>query len=336
MINNLQSNLKSLESRSALPGNSSWSFLFSYYKYKHFIENLGISYGTFYQEWSNNTALITELNSRPLVSGDWIWAFYLPLVSQIKVILESKSYPIILGLSGLPGSGKSTFGKTLEFISSYMNIPINVISMDDFYLPSSQLDKAMKGNPWKVPRGLPGSHSITEIEESLNRYAESGVLIAPQFDKSLRSGLGERSGVIKGKPKVLILEGWFLGCLPLNYPLAFRDDHFNLALTEEEITYRNIVQDCLYSYKPIWKKFFKTWHLKAKDFSYTMLWKSQQEQNLLKTYGSALQGNQLNSFIRMINTSIPQKSLQNIDSDVTLVLNKSRNISDILCKINEY
>ena len=42
--------------------------------------------------------------------------------------------------------------------------------------------------------------------------------------------------------------------------------------------------------------------------------------------GSSLKGDRLDSFIRMINTAIPQESLQNINSDFVIIINKMREI----------
>ncbi len=45
-----------------------------------------------------------------------------------------------------------------------------------------------------------------------------------------------------------------------------------------------------------------------------------------KQCGTSLQGNILDSFVRMIQTAIPQYSLMNIDSDVIVKINNSRQL----------
>ena len=321
--------------------NSPWknsqklSFDNSIYKLEKLLNTFGISRNTFEEEWSNNQRVIHKLSSIELVKYDWIWFFYLPFISYLKSLVSNNSNKLIIGISGLPGTGKSTCGKYLQALSHDINIPINVVSMDDFYLPSYKLDKVMNDNPWKVPRGLPGSHSVREITESLDRFIETGILKAPQFDKSLRNGLGDRSGYITSKPSVLILEGWFLGCLPLK-----RTDTKNLnvekslttPLNQEEINYRMKTQKILRSYLPVWGKLSSIWHLKPEFFSYTSIWKKEQENYQFKTKGSSLQGVNLESFVRMINASLPHKSLLEIDSDVKVVLSADRQIKNILTK----
>ena len=98
---------------------------------------------------------------------DWIWGLGFPLLTEIKKFFDSSNERCLLGISALPGCGKSTLGKWLEVASSELNWPIKVLSLDDFYLPGDELDKAMFDNPWGVPRGLPGSHSIELLEKTI-------------------------------------------------------------------------------------------------------------------------------------------------------------------------
>ena len=82
-----------------------------------------------------------------------------------------------------------------------------------------------------------------------------------------------------------------------------------------------VVQASLERYQFLWKKFGRIWHLKASEFNVTSLWKSQQEMNMQQEKGAFLMGKSLDSFIRMIETSIPKRCLQSIDSSVVVKLN---------------
>ncbi len=270
------------------------------------------------------------LKSEMLITKGFLWSFCLPIVSHIASYLSSNPEPVLLGISGLPGSGKSTLGKVLEKAFQLNNITSSVISLDDFYLPSSELNIAMKDNPWNVSRGLPGSHSLEDIQNTIDLFRKSGEVKAPVFDKSLRNGLGDRSGWMSSRSQVLVIEGWFIGCKPLQ-PCQNINNFVSIdqVLLDEEIIYRSKVQKLLKLYVPIWDQFYKLFHLKAKDFLYTMSWKTEQENNMLLTKGSSLSGKRLKSFIRMITTSIPQNSLQNIEANIIYELNNSRNIISI-------
>ena len=41
------------------------------------------------------------------------------------------------------------------------------ISIDDFYYDAFNLDRSMSGNPWGAPRGLPGSHDLALLSETI-------------------------------------------------------------------------------------------------------------------------------------------------------------------------
>ncbi len=310
------------------------NFLFSFDSYRLFLEGLCIQPSSFFHKWSDhNTKTIIDKYWKPNTNLDWKWSLTFPFFSLLENYAYSIDSPIIIGFSGLPGSGKSTLGLWIDSVAREMSLDIKVISLDDFYLPGKEMDIAMKDNPWNVPRGFPGSHSLDILNQSLDTFLKSGVLSSPTFDKSLRDGKGDRLGWCKLKTKVLILEGWFVGCEPVSDLLNVDDlaeEQFNLLLSQSEKEYRNLIQKSLLQYSRIWRKFTKVWHLKASNFDNTIIWKSQQENEMILQKGSGLKGNNLSNFIRMIQTSIPQKSLSFINSDTTVVINQDRRIEKLI------
>ncbi len=80
------------------------------------------------------------------------------------------------------------------------------------------------------------------------------------------------------------------------------------------------------------EKINKIWHLKSSQFNNTILWKTQQEEEMIKYKGSGLKDNELKNFIRMIQSSIPQQSLSYIDSDTTIEINQKRRIINFYTK----
>ena len=308
-------------------------FLFSLDSYRLFLEGLSINPSLFYQKWSDvNVQSIIDKYWKPNQKSDWKWSLTFPFFSLLEHYINTINSPIIIGFSGLPGSGKSTLGFWIDSVARELSLDIKVISLDDFYLPGKEMDFAMNGNPWNVPRGFPGSHSLDLLHQSLDTFLKTGVLSSPTFDKSLRGGKGDRSGWCEFKPKVLILEGWFVGCEPISDISKIDDlddEKFNLSLSQREKDYRVLIQDSLLDYSKIWEKFEKIWHLKSSRFNNTILWKSHQEEEMIKLRGSGLKGNNLTDFIRMIQTSIPQQSLSFIRSDTTVEINQYRRIDKL-------
>ena len=262
------------------------------------------------------------------VNDDWIWGLALPLLSQAYKFQNIFPDRKIIGISALPGTGKTTLGKWLEAISLKLNFKIAVISIDDFYLPSNEMQLAIKDNPWNVSRGFPGSHSAKLMHEKLLNWKINGELNVPVFDKSLRNGLGDRSHWRLDNPDLLILEGWFLG---VNPSTNFLDDHIFItpSLSSHEYAYRFTIQENLKSYIDTWRLIDNIWHLKPLKFSYMNQWKTFQEKEMFFKKGKSLQDEKLNNFLRMLNVSIPHKNFDEINSDVLLLINKVRKLVDV-------
>ena len=259
------------------------------------------------------------------VNDDWIWGLALPLLSQAYKFQNSFSDRKIIGISALPGTGKTTLGKWLEAISLKLDFKIAVISIDDFYLPSDEMKLAIKNNPWNVSRGFPGSHSVKLMYEKLFNWKINGELNVPVFDKSLRNGLGDRSHWRLDKPDLLIVEGWFLGIEPLSVDVNNLINK-STELSSQESLYRMIIQKNLHEYLSIWNLIDNIWHLKPLKFEYMNIWKSHQEQEMFLKKGNALQDEKLSNFLRMLNVSIPHQSFDEVKSYALLLIDQERNL----------
>ena len=278
-------------------------------------------------EFWNNKKNILSIGQfwKNKVNDDWIWGLALPLLSQAYKFKNNFYDRKIIGISALPGTGKTTLGKWLEAISLKLNFKIAVISIDDFYLPSEEMNLAVKHNPWNVSRGFPGSHSVKLMHEKILNWKINGELKVPVFDKSLRNGLGDRSHWRTDKPDLLILEGWFLGIEPLS--IDINDQQIiNMNLSSHESSYRLKIQRNLKEYLDVWKLIDNIWQLKPLEFEYMNMWKSNQEQEMLVQKGNALQDEKLSNFLRMLNVSIPHKSFDLIDSYALLLIDQERNL----------
>ena len=259
-------------------------------------------------------------------NDDWLWGVVLPILSDIYYLKRNTSSKIVIGLSALPGTGKTTLGLLIEKLSLKMNIDISVVSMDDFYLPFSEMQIAIKENPWNVSRGFPGTHSINLLEEKILEWKDTGKFNHPVFDKSLKNGLGDRSHWKTSFPEIIILEGWFLGVKPLSSQNRLKEN-IKPALLADEISYRSKIQENLKYYLNIWQLIDKIWQIKPKQFLYLNKWKSNQEREMLRVRGSALIDSQLSDFLRMLNRSIPQVSFNEIAANYKIILDENRNLT---------
>ena len=259
---------------------------------------------------------------------DWLWGVVLPLLYDVYNLKRSKKKRKVIGLSALPGTGKTTLGFLIEKLSLKMNIKVSVVSMDDFYLPFSEMNFAIKDNPWNVSRGFPGSHSTYLIEDRILEWKNTGIFNYPVFDKSLRNGLGDRSSWEIKFPDVLILEGWFLGVNQISSE-EISIEKVKPCLYSHEVEYRLKIQKNLNEYFKVWQLIEKIWQIKPKEFSYMDDWKSDQENEMLKLKGNALVDDNLTNFLRMLNCSIPHESFNEINSRYLIILNKNRELISV-------
>ena len=278
--------------------------------------------------WNNQRSIFSiDEFWKNKVNDDWIWGLALPLLSHAYKSYNRFSDRKIIGISALPGTGKTTLGKWLEAISFKLNFKIAVISIDDFYLPSDEMRLAIKNNPWNVSRGFPGSHSVKLMYEKLFNWKLNGELDVPVFDKSLRNGLGDRSHWRTDNPDLLILEGWFLGIEP--FTIDKNDKSQNIVdLNPHEYSYRHVINKNLKEYLDVWNLIDNIWHLKPLKFEYMNRWKSNQEQEMFLRKGNALQNEKLSNFLRMLNVSIPQKSFDVINSYALLLIDQERKLAE--------
>ena len=283
--------------------------------------------------WNNKkNILLIDQYWKNKVNDDWIWGLALPILSQAYKFHNNYSDRKIIGISALPGTGKTTLGKWLEEISLKLNFKISVISIDDFYLPSDEMKLAIKDNPWNVSRGFPGTHSVKLMFERLLNWKINGVLNAPIFDKSLRNGLGDRANWRLDKPDLLIIEGWFLGIEPFSSDFNYQDLNSE-DLSPHETSYRLKIQNNLNKYLDVWNLIDNIWHLKPLKFEYMNMWKTNQEKEMFLQKGKALREEKLSNFLRMLNVSIPHKSFDLINSYALLLIDQERNLLDAGLKL---
>ena len=296
-------------------------------KFENLIIDIGWdSLDSWFNFWNNKKNILSiDQYWTNKVNDDWIWGLALPLLSQAYKFHSNSSDRKIIGISALPGTGKTTLGKWLEAISLKLNFKISVISIDDFYLPSEEMKLAIKNNPWNVSRGFPGSHSVKLMHEKLLNWKINGELNVPVFDKSLRSGLGDRSHWRSDSPDLLIIEGWFLGIEPFSSDVNLKYIN-SVELNSHESSYRCKIQNNLKRYLEVWCLIDHIWHFKPLKFEYMNIWKTNQEKEMFLQKGKALKDEKLSNFLRMLNVSIPHKSFDVINSYALLLIDQERNL----------
>lgn len=142
--------------------------------------------------------------------------FSLPLLARAQQRFQQRGRRVVIGLNGPVGAGKSTLARQLNQLASRFGLRLAVASIDDAYRPLPERRRLLEGNPFGVSRVPPGTHDIPLMLEAIERWQQGGVLRLPRFNKTLEGGEGERDGWVEFDADVLVLEGWLIGCRPLD------------------------------------------------------------------------------------------------------------------------
>ena len=151
--------------------------------------------------------------------GDRSTGYCDTLILQLIEDLPTIGRPIIVGLSGPQGSGKSTAASRIADTLTKRCRPAAVLSLDDFYLPRAErLELARSVHPLLLTRGVPGTHDVDLAKDCLLRLGEPAAMApvqVPRFDK-LADDRADRSDWRPiGRPlEVIIFEGWCVGARP--------------------------------------------------------------------------------------------------------------------------
>ncbi|EON67166.1 hypothetical protein W97_06419 [Coniosporium apollinis CBS 100218] len=140
---------------------------------------------------------------------------------------ERRHPPFVLALTGLQGSGKSTWAsKIYQALKKEYNFKVIALSLDDLYLDHQGLVRTRESNPNNPllrTRGQPGTHDDKLARSFFESLASGqGDILVPAFDKSKFDGEGDRVPrdqweCVGGESlvDVVVFEGWCVGFQPL-------------------------------------------------------------------------------------------------------------------------
>ena len=217
--------------------------------------------------------------------GRMIRSFLIPICFWISK-KASKKKPLIIGLAGGQGIGKTTITSIITIIlKKYFKLNAFKISIDDFYKTRKQRILLSKNkHPLLMTRGVPGTHDINIM---LNFFRKIKVkkfksLKLPKFNKAVDDRCKQSLWYkIQSKPDVVILEGWCVGARSQNSKELKKPVNSLEKIHDQNFKWRQYVN---YQLKTKYKKLFNQLDyilfLKAKNFSLLRRWRLKQEKKL--------------------------------------------------------
>jgi D-glycerate 3-kinase len=249
------------------------------------------------------------------------------IVSQFILSIvnsHSSSSPLIVGLSGAQGSGKSTLSSQLSsYLLKHHSLSCIVLSLDDFYhdyetihgSSSAWRKEVARGNTLLQGRGNPGTHNVelltTMLELCLGgkEAQEPGAyVLTPRYDKSAHAGKGDRMPRDKwhkltlGSFRVIFVEGWMVGFESVS-PSAIAQLHSDFTSTTSyscgTVSEWTQVNGLLGKYTSLWQ-LFHAFVVLTPDVSIpdrVFEWRLQQEQQLWQETGKGMQEGEVRNFV---------------------------------------
>ena len=171
------------------------------------------------------------------------------LADRILELRRQLTRPLIIGINGGQGSGKSTLSLFLvEWLVREHGLLAACLSLDDLYLSKARRQElARTKHALFATRGVPGTHDValgTHLLDKLLGLRDSGPVTIPKFDKTTDDLASDAEWpVIQAPVDVVVFEGWCVGARPqsdraLEAPVNALekeedpDGHWRLAVNE--------------------------------------------------------------------------------------------------------
>lgn len=237
------------------------------------------------------TGIIRRLiaqESLPDSYADTVRQVILPLAQHIQSLRGDRQRPVLVGINGAQGTGKSTLTLFLkELLSVLYQVPTASFSIDDLYLTRAERESlAEQQHPLLLTRGVPGTHDLTigqQLMERLMAGNSDTITPIPAFDKARDDRAPESDWpIFRGRAEVVLMEGWCVGALPEAGPESLAAPVNTLEAQEDtDGAWRGYVNACLKGqYATFFKQIDCLIMLKAPSMDCVLQWRTLQEHKL--------------------------------------------------------
>jgi D-glycerate 3-kinase len=190
--------------------------------------------------------------------------------------------PIVVGLAGAQGSGKSTMAPRLATRLEEAELRAATLALDDFYLTRAEREELARSvHPLLATRGVPGTHDMALLNDVIDALLGGRSALVPKFDKATDDRAIELRK-IEGLVDVVLLEGWCVGAQP--QPTAALTDPVNALERQEDPDglWRGWVNERLATdYSALFERLALRILLRAPSFGVVLRWRTEQERELL-------------------------------------------------------
>ncbi|QYX32488.1 glycerate kinase [Sphaerospermopsis torques-reginae] len=252
-----------------------------------------------------------------------LWDLWLPLGMKIASQRQKLGRPLIQGILGGQGTGKTTMSRILCLILQELGYSTLSLSLDDLYKTYSDRLTLMQQDPRLIWRGPPGTHDIDLGLSVLDQIRQgNSPVTVPRFDKSAFSGAGDRTTPeIFTNVDIVLFEGWFVGVLPID-PQAFTTAPPPI-ITDDDRAFARDMNHQLQAYLPLWQRLDSLIALDPSDYRCSLAWRKQAERKMIVAGKSGMNDSQIEEFVNYFWRSLHPELLIKpllISSKVDLVI----------------
>ena len=225
-----------------------------------------------------------------------LWQFWLPLAQRLIQTQQQLNRPLIQGILGMQGAGKSTLTAILCLILQELGYTSLTLSIDDLYKTYADRQRLQQQDPRLIWRGPPGTHDVDLGIEILDRLRSAQAADIPRFDKSAHQGQGDRSGFESVQAADIVLfEGWFTGLFPL--PDKTFETAPNPIQTPEDRAFARAMNQSLSAYLPLWERLDTLIVLQLTNYQLSKRWRMDAERVAISSGKSGMGDAEVAQFV---------------------------------------
>jgi D-glycerate 3-kinase len=205
------------------------------------------------------------------------------IANAIQAALPGRAQPLIVGVCGSQGSGKSTVCNTLTTRFRESGLKVANLSLDDLYLPlAERVTLSQQVHPLFRTRGVPGTHDTKLGIETLDALGRAEPVRLPRFDKAVddRRPLADWEEFV-GPAQLVLFEGWCVGARPQTIEALTQPVNALEANEDADGRWRKYANNALAAeYQSLFARLDLLVLLAAPSFDVVLKWRTQQEHDL--------------------------------------------------------
>ncbi|EDX70635.1 hypothetical protein MC7420_6560 [Coleofasciculus chthonoplastes PCC 7420] len=230
-----------------------------------------------------------------------LWRLWIPLAIQLADSQKELGRPLMQGILGGQGTGKTTLAVVLKLILAQLGYRTLSLSIDDLYKTYQERQRLREQDPRLIWRGPPGTHDVelgVQVLDELRSQNSSDSILVPRFDKSAWQGAGDRTDFEPvQKADIVLFEGWFVGVRPVA-ATVFSGATPAPIETESDRAFARDMNEQLKQYLPLWERLDRLIVLYPTDYRLSLQWRRQAEAEMIATGKSGMSDSEINEFVK--------------------------------------